>query len=75
MCSILELFRDEQATIDRDDTMWQDNRHSLGALLAVTIAVADTAIRTSITLATIVIGALALVLLWWYLVQRDRRRD
>lgn len=55
--------------------MWRDNWHSLGALLAVTIAVAETAIRTSTTLAAIVIGTIALVLLWWYLVRRDRRRD
>lgn len=55
--------------------MRRDNWHSLGALLAVTIAVAETAIRTSTTLAAIVIGTIALALLWWYLARRDRRRD
>src|SRR5690554_186109 len=74
MCSILEVFMDEREPIDRDDSMWRDNWQSLGVLLAVTVSVADTAIRTSTTLATIVIGTAALVVLWWYL-SRDRRRD
>ena len=65
---------DEREPIDRDDSMWRDNWQSLGVLLAVTVSVADTAIRTSTTLATIVIGTAALVVLWWYL-SRDRRRD
>jgi len=55
--------------------MWHDNWRDFGPLLAVATAVADTAIRTSATLAIIVIGTAALVLLWWYLVRRDRRRD
>jgi hypothetical protein len=35
----------------------------------------ERAFRTSTTLATVVIGAVALVVLWWYLVVRDRRDD
>ena len=74
-CSILGLFTDEQETIDRDDSMRRDNWQALGALLVMTIAIADTALRTSSTLAAIVVGTGALVLLWWYLVKRDRRGD
>lgn len=47
----------------------------VGLLIALLAAPSGDALRTSVTLAGIVIGTLVLVGVWWYLVVRGRDKD